>query len=376
MLSITIDLARGLASFAVFLFHIAEQVRPYSSGWFVLAKYGFYGVPLFFVISGYCITASADGFISKQDSPLKFLKKRFLRIYPPFWASILVILCVPYLLEIVSYIRTGQLAWPYRDWQNFNLTDWVQVITLIKVFYGSDGQSLHSLFSGINPVYWSLAIEFQFYLVVFLALLSKKHFVNVLAIVTFVSLFFQDIRYTGLFLGYWPLFAVGICVYYLLKNNLTLLRLSRSWGLLLSVFLVLTITVLVIYFARQGQLDNVLRKFGDDWLNFAILCALALWAISPMEPMLKRCINSINPMFSFPLKCVTLLGTISYSLYLLHPKMYQISEKVADNLSLSHSFLKPIVIVLGTVLISWVFYHFCERPFIQSRIRTQRNMVC
>lgn len=375
MLSITIDLARGLASFAVFLFHIAEQIRPYSSWWFVFAKYGFYGVPLFFVISGYCITASADGFISKQGSPLKFLKKRFLRIYPPFWGSILVILCVPYLLEVISYIRTGQLAWPHRDWQSFTVTDWIQIVTLVKVFYGADGQSLHSLFSGINPVYWSLAIEFQFYLVVFLALLVKKHFINVLIIVTFVSLFYQDIRYTGLFLGYWPLFSLGICVYFLLKNNITLLRLSGNFGLFLSVFLILIITSSVIYFAQQGQLENVLSKFGDDWLIFAILCAVALWTISPMESALRHCINNINPIFSFPLKFVVFLGTISYSLYLLHPKVYQISEKVADYLSLSHSFLKPIIIILGTVLVSWVFYNFCERPFMQSRFRVQKNIV-
>ena len=63
------------------------------------------GVPIFFVISGYCIAASADSSRRKGDSPWTFLKRRFWRIYPPYWASLVGLIALVAVLDAAGLSR-------------------------------------------------------------------------------------------------------------------------------------------------------------------------------------------------------------------------------------------------------------------------------
>ena len=45
------------------------------------------GVPIFFVISGYCISATADNSRRKKHPTLTYFKRRFRRIFPPYWIA-------------------------------------------------------------------------------------------------------------------------------------------------------------------------------------------------------------------------------------------------------------------------------------------------
>lgn len=111
-LTVSLDIARGLAALMVFCFHISNLITAASPTLGRLASYGYMGVPIFFVISGYCMAASAKQVLRKNRSAGSFLRKRFLRIYPPFWASILVIMAIPYLLAGLSILKTGNYIWP------------------------------------------------------------------------------------------------------------------------------------------------------------------------------------------------------------------------------------------------------------------------
>src|SRR5439155_17508769 len=54
-----------------------------------LLRFGFaqlyLGVPLFFVISGYCISATVDSTRRKRQGPGQYFVRRFRRIFPPYW---------------------------------------------------------------------------------------------------------------------------------------------------------------------------------------------------------------------------------------------------------------------------------------------------
>jgi len=106
-LSVSLDIARGLAALFVFSFHLSTNIADVSPMLGALARYGYMGVPIFFVISGYCMAASAQRILSRNLPAGSFLRKRFLRIYPAFWASILVIMATPYLLAGLSALKTG-----------------------------------------------------------------------------------------------------------------------------------------------------------------------------------------------------------------------------------------------------------------------------
>lgn len=77
-----LDAMRGLAVLAVVIQHCAE-IAGYALDWF---NGGRFGVTLFFLLSGFVIPFSFSG-----DRPVnRFLITRFFRLYPAFWASLLV----------------------------------------------------------------------------------------------------------------------------------------------------------------------------------------------------------------------------------------------------------------------------------------------
>ena len=87
----SLDLLRFLAALMVVLYHFSyrghiggftEFSLPEIGGW---SKYGFLGVDLFFIISGFVIAWSAD-----KHSLERFIGSRFLRLYPGFLAGVTI----------------------------------------------------------------------------------------------------------------------------------------------------------------------------------------------------------------------------------------------------------------------------------------------
>jgi peptidoglycan/LPS O-acetylase OafA/YrhL len=82
----SLDIWRGIACLSVIVFHaVGIDGSPGPSETFTtlghLAMRGWIGVPLFFVISGYCIAASA----SRPQPFSDYFLRRLRRIFPPLW---------------------------------------------------------------------------------------------------------------------------------------------------------------------------------------------------------------------------------------------------------------------------------------------------
>ena len=90
---IALDLVRFLAALAVVLYHYTA-VRNSFEMLSAITRFGYLGVPLFFIISGYVITLSA-----KNRSAAEFAISRFVRLYPAFWFS------VAFTVVIVSFLN-------------------------------------------------------------------------------------------------------------------------------------------------------------------------------------------------------------------------------------------------------------------------------
>lgn len=150
-----IDLLRGLACVSVVLFHFLH--RGQLDDWIrdhapravdQLAAYGYLGVHLFFIISGYVILMSAEG-----GGARAFVASRVARLYPAYW---------------VAAALTAGLAWALQSpsfqvgWREFlvNLT----MLTHLVWLHGEPPY--------VDGAYWSLAVEFQFYLLMLAVLLA------------------------------------------------------------------------------------------------------------------------------------------------------------------------------------------------------------
>ena len=226
---------------------------------------------MFFVISGYCITASARQTMAHDLPTRGFMYRRLRRIYPPFWWSVLVVSAVPFVIEILSAAKTGQYVQPDGALLNlgylrYSAWDWFSVLTLTRAFWDIPGApNLQYKFTTINAVYWTLAIEVQFYLVVALALVVRRWFYPALLAVTALSiptLFWPRAELSGIFLPYWPMFAAGVALYVMVERGLVW---HHQAARIAAVILCSACAVALVAFHWQHT------------LSFTILLALMLW---------------------------------------------------------------------------------------------------
>lgn len=325
MLDVLCDVVRGLAALWVFAYHF----RPSRDGIWLIASVGDLGVPAFFVVSGYCILAAAQ----RTDSALTFLKRRLRRIYPTFWASLPIVMVVPLLNGSIPL------------WYSYTWKDWLLIVSLGRVFVGH-GQPLYTTFINVNAVYWSLAIEVQFYLVVFAAMLWRRHFNRILIGTTFagfIALTIPAVRDSGFFLAYWPAFAAGMGLKLLLDRPV-----PRFWKAGLAAGSACAVAVVAAYIAMPKPVVYPIL--------FASALTLMLWMAAPIDRLFKPLAG---------------LGSFSYSIYLLHSVLCQWPTEILQRHMNPFTVVAKGIVMLVTLSLCYGFYLIAEKPFL-SKARVLR----
>jgi peptidoglycan/LPS O-acetylase OafA/YrhL len=360
-----LELARGFACLWIFFFHLnaLEAVFETSSPFLAnFASYGHLGVPMFFVISGYAITHAAESSRKANKSPLIFLKNRFRRIYPTFWVSLVAVLILPYGLEFISNLKTGHYVQPENIISQFDTWEWFNVLLLTKVFWATSS-NLAAEFAAINSLYWTLAIEFQLYLVVFLALCLGRFYRHAIALVSAVAIlliFIPNNVSFGLFIHYWPSFAVGIALAYLHRNELKFRIDSPKKSALL--FVLTCVAIGIAYLAPA-------IKISTNFLVFASIFGAGLWFFADLEILLRRWKNSESRVSFFLLQPWLVLGTMSYSAYLLHLKLYLLPFMFVRQIFDADNPALGLITIFSTLVISYPFYYFVERNFLSKNYK-------
>jgi peptidoglycan/LPS O-acetylase OafA/YrhL len=201
-----VDLLRFLASLAVVYFHTIYQDSPVRHA----AQYGFMGVHVFFMISGFVILWTA----STKDA-YGFLASRISRLYPSYW-----ICC---LATFAALRHAGE---------NPTVRQLLANLTMVP-------GAFHAKM--IDSVYWTLIVELKFYGLVLLLLLTRQMprieywLYGWLAYCLFAHWLpphfpFQSPTLTG----YAPLFITGSLLYLVYRDGLNALRLA---GLAASMLL-------------------------------------------------------------------------------------------------------------------------------------------
>ena len=150
---VAIDALRGLAALGVMFYHyvglIGSRNVPVSKvgGFFCkLAGYGYLGVPVFFVLSGYVIAMTAARYSFDPRTGSRFLLRRLVRLAPPYWALVL--------LTFITILTGNSLGF-------FKTTTVTTAQLSAHLIYG---QNLLG-FPSLDVAYWTLCLEVQFYLV-------------------------------------------------------------------------------------------------------------------------------------------------------------------------------------------------------------------
>lgn len=316
----TIDLLRGLAALFVCVFHLSHNASFYGDylpdgnalRW--LGAQGWTGVQVFFVISGFVLPYTLFHSGYTYGAFPRFMAKRWVRIEPPYLVSIALVLVAGYVTATI--------------WNSEFVLDWSELA--LHVFY------LPEFFdhSWLNEIYWTLALEFQFYLIIALIyplIVHRSKVVSYLTLSLFETVHFiiPDAR---LVTSQAAFFLLGMVVF---LNRVRLFRTIET-----AVWLAV---ICAVTYLQSPETVGVVTVI-------AATAAVAIWKVD------------IDIAFG------RFLGRISYSLYLTH-------GVVGHNLILATMFFEPfpqsihlrtvwvIVAIAVTICAAWVFHRFVEHPF-------------
>lgn len=338
-----LDYLRGLAAFGIMIYHYLTWTLGKFPADTFMGRLGVYGVSIFYVLSGLTLYyVYYDKMKPSKEDIILFFKKRVFRIFPLLW-----------LVTIVAIILSEEMPDFYKLF--LNLSGLFGFITWDSCF---------------SPGVWSIGNELVFYVFFPFFVLFTKSSKPIMVLLSTIIF--------GIYLYF---------AFYKLNQNLTL---SEQWenyvnplnqvflflgGFMIGLFLhtikiknsiVTTLIVLglggFIFYPVTG--DSIHLVTGVNRLIFTACCFLL-------------CIAFYKMSFAFPKfihKPLTLLGEASYSVYLIHPIVFILLERVENHTSKLSGVLKPIVAASATLLLSYFIYQYFEKYFMKLG-RTNKNKL-
>lgn len=374
-----IDALRGVAAMGVVLYHAVEQgkhVLPNNLAEYPVrlvqfgSSFGYIGVFLFFVISGFCIhlqwarTKAAGLEPDIRFGP--FWKRRIRRLYPPYVIALLL-----YLLLTAWTIGLNPTHFLFYD-----------IGMHLLMLHNLDPNTCYT----INGVFWTLAIEEQLYLAYFLLLFLRIRWgwgvtIAVCLLARLAWMGFSHVVWLKTGWGIpvpeaaaahwftWALGALGVEV------MVGLVRL-RGWSrnLWLAALLIAGASALSSYLPVISK-DTWLHDAG--WFLIHPLWGLGFFilvnrVVLAEQGWLRHArLPSLVSIFAT-------LGIFSYSIYLTHELVIMQSWRWINpaRLQIENVFL---VTIPATILFAWVFFWFCEKPFMTRHApqpqKPMRNLV-
>lgn len=329
-----LDLLRFLAACGVMLFHFTyygPQNHLWPGSFPILSqifKYGFMGVDVFFILSGFVILLTAY-----EKDAIAFTVARICRLYPAYW------ICVT--LTALAIVGAGSVHASVTPLQ------YLANMTMGHEFLG---------IRDVSGVYWTLSVELQFYFLIFIVLATGQ------------------IRRLGYLLGLWLLASVilslraphGILHFLLFPEwssyfiaGAMLFLIHREGSSPYKLFVIAGCYVLSVAYAIK------LLPFGgarleSDQNALVIACVLAAAYLTFLLIALKpRTNQGSNPFY--------LLGLVTYPLYLLHQDIGYILLRLAP--AGVNRVLLLCIVMAAMIALSWLV-HIGPEKWLAPRLKS------
>jgi peptidoglycan/LPS O-acetylase OafA/YrhL len=359
-----LDHLRTLAIALVFVFHYG-RLFPHPKWIETIGKFGWTGVDLFFVLSGYLIASQLFVTIANQKniSLKEFFLKRFFRIIPAYLIVVAIYFCFP-------YVHEREALAPLWKYLTFTLNLGLDLRT--------QGTFSHA---------WSLCIEEQFYLLLPLILVSL--------------VYFKAIKK-----GYWlliALFLFGFATRYYAYNTFVLPHIEEenawaNWyrhiyyptycrldGLLVGV----SIAALLQF---RPMIKDKLLQYGNMFLLLSLFILAGAYVLCIDEesfaatvfgfPLVSigygvMVLGAVSPnsfLYKFKLNITAFIATLSYALYLMHKFIIHITHDQFEKLNIAKdSTLMFFICIATTILAALAMNKMVEKPFLKWRNKIFKN---
>jgi peptidoglycan/LPS O-acetylase OafA/YrhL len=362
-----LDGVRGLAILLVLMAHMQ------------LLHYGWIGVQLFFVLSGFLIT---NILLREKEKPVSLKKKfknfwvrRVLRIFPLYYLYL-------FLLMIVWLVS--------ETWQVHS----VNLPSLFTYTFNFLGPSSHPHPYSLTGQLWSLSVEEQFYIFYpFIVLLCNKKQLRIAAVVLIIfSVAFRFLTGNYLLQSGMAGGSVGSTIYsatfshfdaFLLGGSITIFNTYKiSLRVRNFLFLVLLAVTLVAgyfvylqikpgpfdfndYFTHLGYSPDFVQYQHHVWSYFLIdllFVFLLLLLISSGKNLFSAIINK-----SFSFAPLVAIGKISYGMYIIHIGIRHVIIPIAHNYNIYNKYILFVLYLPVVYGLAWIIYQVYEKRFLQMK---------
>ncbi len=311
-----LDVLRGITALFIIFFHYtrAYPLQTANSFWGIFS-YGYLGVSLFFIISGFVIFFTTD----KVKSPQEFLIKRFARLYPAYWVCLILTFTLTSLAQFPIFQRTLPEA-----------------LIGLSMF-----QALVPGIRSIDGAYWSLLPELMFYILMLIPIILHRKdwkFIRSMGIIwMLLCIIFSYIPLTLttwyiksiVNLEYGMLFFAGM-VFYQIANN----KNDKSNYLLLAL-------TYIAYFIQHRN------NYIECGITLAFYGIFLLFIYDKLQWIIN--------------KPLMFIGTISYPLYLIHQFWGYIIIRYLKMWGLQSIFGLFIPLIIS-ISLAWLITSYIEKP--------------
>ncbi len=339
---------RGIAALFVVVSHairaLERNTEFFGPGWQIIRLFdlGNFGVYLFFALSGCTLYLSNRG-ISSPAETVNFYVKRFMRIWPAFCISLIVFAC----FDLYYVDHHSGSSWLAEALRPGTLTMLVRYLSLAFNITGPDNY--------FNSVYWSIPVEFQFYVMFPLIIVAmRRSALGLLVPVAIAAILYYVGKQELVPMARYEVFTMA----YAFLGGVLLGELRARTDVVINRYtaaLLLGATLLVVaakHRAAYAWLDGGAEFYGIA----ALLCVLfSLASVMPKEPS--------QPV----LRLLSSYGNVSYSTYLFHLLFVALAALATASLPISGTprlYLVVALSVVGSYLFSLFSYRYIELPSI------------
>lgn len=356
-----LDGLRGIAILMVMCYHYFPNSKIFHFGWT--------GVDLFFVLSGFLISGRLLPYIGERKIILKFYRNRFLRIVPLYFSFLALFFAGWFFLSSEETLK----AFPFytNHWWQFFLffQNWVFANNTQSVMY------LQHL--------WSVAVEEQIYLFFpLLAVLIRDKTRMLYMILTIIVIILVSRWYYYHFIippeEYLKIFnntflrldsfLAGVCIYLIQRDQLFFSRVLRisPWIMLTCIIALLT-NILV-----SGDTEK-----SNSFISTVGYTIIALLYACLLVSVLSGKYKIINTITSFAFLRFT--GKISYGIYIFHWPVFLcgfiLLNKIFAGLNYSPGeglllFCNVLICFPATYILSALSYKYFESFFLKRKAIT------
>ena len=338
-----LDGLRFFAFLMVFFFHALQWSRW---GNLPFIRFGYLGVPIFFVLSGFLIGGILIDLKDKTEpgfglgAKLKtFYARRALRIFPVYYLFIGILALLMGLSGRSDPVAKDSFFWHLSYLTNFRSF----VVGMDNIREGH---------------FWSLAVEEHFYMLAPLVVLLVKPrtLVGLLAsVIVVVALARMAIYRTGSARDFWVLSPMQFDLLGLGIATAIIERKGQFLGVGARGLRLLGIVGALFFVAFIAQFYRPLRGYGVYFATFGPI-SLGLATAGLVLTLWQRTAWLLSRFLS--LRPFAYLGQISYGLYLFHPNCLGWSASHYGTFNLKNT-VAGLAITIGVAMLSW---HLFEKP--------------